>query len=89
MKAVITVVGKDRMGILALMANTCADHMINILDVSQTIVDDIFTMTMIVDTEKMNMPFTEFVEYAKKLGEEKDLVVRVMSRDIFESMHRI
>lgn len=89
MDAVITVVGKDRIGILALMANVCADNKINILDVSQTIVDDIFTMTMIVDTKLMNKNIKEFSEDMKSLGEKEGLVIRMMNREIFDSMHRI
>lgn len=89
MDAVITVVGKDRIGILALMANVCADNKINILDVSQTIVDDIFTMTMIVDTKLMNKNIKEFSEDMKNLGEKEGLVIRMMNREIFDSMHRI
>ena len=89
MKAVITVVGKDRIGILAMMANACADNDVNILDVSQTIVDDIFTMTMIVDTEKLNQPLADFARYIDDLGKERGLVIRLMNKDIFEAMHRI
>lgn len=89
MDAVITVVGKDRIGILALMANVCADNKINILDVSQTIVDDIFTMTMIVDTKLMEKNIKEFSDDMKTLGEKEGLVIRMMNREIFDSMHRI
>lgn len=89
MNAVITVVGNDRIGILALMANVCADHKINIINVSQTIVDGIFTMTMIVDTEKMEMSLSDFSDEMKKLGEKEGLVIRMMNREIFDSMHRI
>ena len=89
MDAVITVVGKDRIGILALMANVCADNKINILDVSQTIVDGIFTMTMIVDTKLMSKNISEFSEEMKTLGDKEGLVIRMMNREIFDSMHRI
>lgn len=89
MKAIITVVGKDRVGILALIANACADHNVNILDVSQTIVDGYFTMTTSVDTNACVKPFTEFVSYMEELGKEKNLVIKVMSQDIFDSMHTI
>ena len=89
MKAVITTVGKDKVGILALIANTCAEHQINILDVSQTIVEDIFTMTMIVDTERLDLPLDEFARKIREIGEENGLVIRLMSKDIFDSMHRV
>lgn len=89
MKAVITVLGKDRIGILAKMANICADHNINILDVDQTILDDIFTMTMIVDTDKMAMTLADFAKEMEEEGKRSGLVIKVMNRDIFDSMHRI
>ena len=89
MKAVITVVGNDRVGILAMIANMCAEHQINILNVSQTIVDGIFTMTMIADISELTLPLAEFATKAKAFGEAKDLVIRVMNREIFSSMHRI
>ena len=62
MKAVISVIGKDKVGILALIANECADHNLNVLDVTQTIVDSMFTMTMIVDIDKMSIPLNEFAD---------------------------
>ena len=62
MKAVISVIGKDKVGILALIANECADHNLNVLDVTQTIVDSMFTMTMIVDIDKMSIPLDEFAD---------------------------
>ena len=89
MKAVITVLGNDRIGILAKMANICADHQINILDVDQTIVDNLFTMTMIVDTEKMEMTLADFAIEMDEEGKRSGLVSKVMHRDIFDSMHRI
>ena len=89
MKAVITTVGKDRVGILAMMANACADNQINILDVSQTILDGIFTMTMVVDTEKLSVPLADFAADLQQLGEKNGLVIRLMNKEIFDSMHRV
>lgn len=89
MKAVISVIGKDRVGILAFVSQECAKTNLNILDVSQTIVDGIFTMTMIVDIDQMNESLTQFADDMAKMGKEKDLVIRVMHQDIFNSMHRI
>ncbi len=86
MKAVISVIGKDRVGILAWVANECADANMNILDVSQTIVDDIFTMTMVIECTNDLAPFAQHME---SVGKEKELVIRVMHQDIFNSMHRI
>ena len=89
MKAVISVIGKDKVGILALIANECADHNLNVLDVTQTIVDSVFTMTMIVDIDKMSIPLNEFTDKMEVLGKEKNLVIRCMHQDIFNSMHKI
>ncbi|MDO4467329.1 MAG: ACT domain-containing protein [Bacillota bacterium] len=89
MKAVITVVGKDQVGILALIANECANAKINIADVSQTILDGIFTMTMVVEFSEESVALSEFSGYMRTLGESKGLVIRVMNQAIFDSMHRI
>ena len=89
MKAVISVIGKDKVGILALIANECADHNLNVLDVTQTIVDSMFTMTMIVAIDEMSIPLNEFAERMENLGKEKNLVIRCMHQDIFNSMHKI
>lgn len=89
MKAVITVIGKDKVGILAMIANECANASVNILDVSQTIVDGMFTMTMSVDFSQMEKQLGDFSDYMEELGKQKGLVIRVMHQDIFDSMHRI
>ena len=72
-----------------MMANACADNQINILDVSQTILDGIFTMTMVVDTEKLSVPLADFAAYLQRLGEKNGLVIRLMNKEIFDSMHRV
>ena len=89
MKAIITVIGKDKVGILAMIANECAKENINILDVSQTIVDGFFTMTMSVVIQGMDTALSAFSERMDGLGKEKGLVIRVMHQDIFDSMHKI
>lgn len=89
MKAIITVIGKDKVGILAMIANECAKENINILDVSQTIVDGFFTMTMSVDIQGMDTALSIFSDRMDGLGKEKSLVIRVMHQDIFDSMHKI
>lgn len=89
MRAVITVVGKDTVGILAKISTFCASHNVSITDVTQTVLQDMFCMIMICDTEKVNCPFGEFVDEAAKIGEDNNLSVRVMHEDIFNSMHRI
>ena len=89
MKAVISVIGKDRVGILAMICNECASANINILDVAQTIVDGMFTMTMSVDFTMMNGSLIDFTKHMETLGKEKNLVIHVMHQDIFASMHKI
>lgn len=89
MKAVITVVGKDTVGILAAVSNKCAAYNANIVDVSQTILQDMFCMIMICDVDKLSVPFNEFTDGIKNIGKESGLVVNVMHEDIFNSMHRI
>ena len=89
MKAVISVVGCDSVGIIAKVSNECADCGVNILDISQTVLQDYFTMIMITDIDKINIPFTEFVDRMSALGREKNLEIRAMHEDIFNSMHRI
>ncbi|MBP3852583.1 MAG: ACT domain-containing protein [Erysipelotrichaceae bacterium] len=89
MKAVISVIGKDQVGILAMVATECAKENINILDVSQTIVDGIFTMTMMVDIDRMDKSLDVFGDHITSMGKERDLIIRVMHEDIFNSMHQI
>jgi ACT domain-containing protein len=89
MKAVITVVGADRTGILALISSACASAQANILDVSQTIVDGIFTMTMIADMDQLEGSFEQFAADMEALGEANALAVKVMNQAIFKAMHTI
>ena len=89
MKAVVSVIRKDKIGILAMIANECANASINILDVSQTIVDGMFTMTMSVDFSSMSESLDTFSTHMEEMGKEKGLVIRVMHQDIFDSMHKI
>ncbi|MEG0547037.1 MAG: ACT domain-containing protein [Oscillospiraceae bacterium] len=89
MRAIITVVGKDTVGILAKISSLCAKHSINVIEVSQSILQDMFCMIMLVDVSKSNLPFTQFADEANKIGEELSLSVNAMHEDIFNSMHRI
>ena len=89
MRAVITVVGKDTVGILAKVSTFCAEHDVNVVDVSQTILQDMFCMIMLVDFEKASVPFTEFSDKVAAIGNEMALSTHVMHEDIFNSMHRI
>lgn len=89
MRAVITVVGKDKIGIIASVTTMLTEKDINILDISQTILQDFFTMVMIVDTSKSTMKFEEIREALKYQGQKLDLSIRIQHEDIFNSMHTI
>lgn len=89
MKAVITVVGKDTVGILAKVSNLCADKNINIIDVTQTVMQDLFCMIMLCNIDGMTGSFSEFVDAADAIGKDNNLSVHVMHEEIFNSMHRI
>ncbi|SKA02748.1 ACT domain-containing protein [Anaerorhabdus furcosa] len=89
MRAVISVVGKDRTGILALVSNECLKFGANIEDVSQTVMQDVFNMFMIVDINSGTEEFLKFVNHIEKTGKENNLVIHVMHEDIFNAMHTI
>ena len=89
MKAVITVLGKDRVGIIAGVSTVLADSNANILDISQTTMQDIFTMIMLVDISQISIDFTDLSDKLDKKGQELGLSVRIQHEDIFNSMHRI
>lgn len=89
MRAVITVIGKDTVGILAKVATTCAEYKANVIDVTQTVMQDMFAMIMLVDIQAMNVGFDKLVSSMKALGEEERLSIHVMHEDVFESMHKI
>ena len=88
-KTIITVVGHDTVGIIARVCTYLADNGINILDISQTIVQEWFNMMMITDFDKATKPFGEIVVYLDKLGEEIGVQIKCQREDIFKSMHRI
>lgn len=89
MKAVITVVGKDTVGILAKVSNACAEVDVNIAEVSQSILNDMFCMIMIGEIDKMSIPFDELCKKLEKLGDDNNLKIHCMHEDIFNSMHKI
>ena len=88
-KCVVTVVGKDTVGIIAKVRSYLADTDINILDISQTIIDDFFNMMMIVDIERSNKPFDQVSNDLEKIGEDIGVVVKCQKEEIFDMMHRI
>ena len=89
MRAVISVIGKDRPGILAFAANECASRGINIEDVTQKVLEDIFTMIMIVTVPDDPELYHSFVKELESAGEAQGLKIHVMHQDIFNAMHRI
>lgn len=89
MKGIITVVGKDRVGIIARVCSYLADEGINILDISQTIVSGWFNMMMVVDLSKSCHIFDEIVGRLNELGGELGVDIRLQREDIFDNMHRI
>ena len=89
MRAVITVIGKDMVGILAKVAAECSAHNINVLEVTQSILQDMFAMIMMVDISKSDLPFTEFSDMLGKIGAEMGLSIHAMHEDIFNAMHTI
>ncbi len=88
-RSVITVVGKDKVGIIAKVCTYLADNRINILDISQTIVQGFFNMMMIVDATEAAKSFDEIAEELEKIGTEIGVNIRAQHEDIFDKMHRI
>lgn len=89
MKAVITVIGKDKVGIIAKASAECAKYGVNIEDISQTILNEYFTMIMLVSIEGLTVKFSEFAQIMTKVGGACGVDIRVMHEDIFNTMHRI
>ncbi len=89
MKAVVTVTGKDKMGIIAMASAECAKYGANIIDISQSVLDEYFAMIMLVSIDKLTVKFAEFAEIFANTGKECGVDVRVMHEDIFNTMHRI
>lgn len=88
-RTIITVVGKDTKGIIAKVCTYLADNNVNILDISQTIVQEYFNMMMIVDMSKMEKPFVQAADELTKLGESVGVQVKCQREEIFDVMHRI
>ena len=89
MKSVITVIGKDGIGIIARVSAFLAKNEINIIDIAQTTHENRFLMVMIVDMETSKIPFNEAVSELKALGEEIGQRIQVRHKTVFDSMHRI
>ena len=89
MRAVVTVMGNDRTGIIARTSTFLADNGINILDITQTILQNIFTMVMLVDLQGATVEFSQLAKKLDDLGQDLGVEIRMQHEDIFNSMHRI
>ena len=89
MRAVITVLGQDKIGIIAKTSTVLCDADVNILDISQTIMQDIFTMIMLVDISNSKIPFEVLADSLTQVGEKLGVSIKIQHEDIFNSMHRI
>ena len=89
MHAIITVIGKDQVGIIAMVSQLLAEHNVNILDITQTILQDYFTMIMLVDTEAASVPFANLAVKLEEAGKTRELRIQIQREDIFNAMHRI
>ncbi len=88
-KTIITVVGLDRVGIIAKVCTYLANNKINILDISQTIVSGFFNMMMIVDTNESSIIFSQLADELEQMGEEIGVVIKAQREDIFDMMHHL
>lgn len=89
MKAVISVIGKDKVGILASVSTQCAKYGVNIIEVTQSVMQNMFCMIMLGDIDGITVSFAEFSEKLDEMGKEMNVSVHCMHEDIFNSMHRI
>lgn len=89
MRAIVTVIGKDTVGIIAAVCALLSQHQVNVLDISQTVLQEYFTMIMLVDAKDSDLPFADLAELLKQEGEARGLSIRMQREDIFNAMHRI
>ncbi len=89
MRAVVTVMGNDKPGIIARTSTLLAENEVNILDITQTIVQNIFTMVMLVDIQNSRLELSDLAEALNGLGSQLEVEIRIQHEDIFNSMHRI
>ena len=89
MKAIVTVIGKDKVGITANVCMLLAQNNINILDITQTVLQGYFTMVMLVDTSACTQSIGDMADILEKAGREQELSIRIQREDIFNAMHRI
>lgn len=89
MRAIVTVVGKDRVGIIGEICSFLATYGVNILDINQTVMQEFFTMSMLVDTKASKVGFDMLVEALSRKGEEMGMKIRINREDLFNAMHKI
>ncbi len=89
MRAIVTVIGKDRVGIIADVTALLAQYGVNVLDISQTVLQEYFTMIMLVDASQCTVPFADLARTLDAAGTQRDLQIRAQREDIFNAMHRI
>ncbi|HJG86549.1 ACT domain-containing protein [Pseudoflavonifractor capillosus] len=89
MRAIVTVIGKDQVGIIASVCTLLSEHNVNVLDISQTILQGYFTMIMLVDASQTNVPFARLVADLEQAGKEKGVVIHAQREEIFNAMHTI
>lgn len=89
MNAVIAVIGKDSVGILAKVSDVCMKQNANVVEVSQTVLKDYFAMIMVVNIDNLNCEFTNFSDAFEDVKKEKNLEIHIMHEDIFNAMHKI
>lgn len=89
MRAIVTVIGKDRVGIIADVTALLAQYGVNVLDISQTVLQEYFTMIMLVDASQCTVPFAYLARTLDEAGTQRDLQIRAQREDIFNAMHRI
>ena len=89
MRTIVSVIGKDSVGIISKVSGICNECNANIVDITQSVLQDMFVMVMLTEIEAINCSFSEFSDKMVSLGKKENLDIRVMHEDIFNSMHRI
>ena len=89
MRAIISVIGHDQVGILAKVTAECAARGINVMDVTQSVLQDMFAMIMLVDLSEATAPMDEFADTLEAIGNEMGLAIHVMHEDLFNAMHTV
>lgn len=89
MRAIVTVIGRDQVGIIAFVCSLLSAQNVNVLDISQTVLQEYFTMIMLVDVSEAGLPFSELAALLEREGKSRSLNIHAQREDIFQAMHRI